>query len=116
HALLFEPVPFAEHGVGLAHAGRGAEVNLEPAAFLAADQVQELLRSGAGGFGDGHGRSMLRRIGQSEGRSPSRARLRSRTFTRGGAPRIAPDRSVCASMNARTRSSGNLRAAATRPS
>ena len=41
--LLLEPVPFAEHGVGLAHARRRAQVDLEPAPLLAADQVEELL-------------------------------------------------------------------------
>ena len=53
-ALLLEPVPLAEHRVGLAHAGRGAEVDLQPAPLLAADQVEELLGAGAGRV-DGHG-------------------------------------------------------------
>ena len=50
-ALLLEPVPLAEHRVGLAHAGRRAEVDLEPAPLLAADQVQELLGSRSVEFG-----------------------------------------------------------------
>ena len=54
-ALPLEAMPLAEHGVGLAHAGRRAEVDLEPAPLLAADQVEELLGSGAGRFGSGHG-------------------------------------------------------------
>ena len=52
-ALLLEPVPLAEHGVGLADAGRRAEVDLQPSPRLAADQVEELLGGRAGGFGDG---------------------------------------------------------------
>ena len=43
HALGLEPMPLAEHRVGLADAGRRAEVDLEPAPRLAADQVEELL-------------------------------------------------------------------------
>ena len=53
--LRLEPVPFAEHRVGLAHAGRRAQVDLEPAPRLAADQVQELLGSRAMEFRGGHG-------------------------------------------------------------
>ena len=53
--LLPEPLPLAEHRVGLAHAGRRAEVDLEPPPLLAADQVEELLGRGAGRL-DGHGR------------------------------------------------------------
>ena len=47
-ALPLEAVPLAEHGVGLADAGRRAEVDLQPAPLLAADQVEELLGSRAG--------------------------------------------------------------------
>ena len=55
HALPLEAVSLAEHGVGLAHAGRRAEVDLEPSPLLAADQVEELLGSGTGRFDDRHG-------------------------------------------------------------
>ena len=50
-ALPLQPMPLAEHGVGLADAGREAEVDLEPAPLLAADQVEELLGGRASGFG-----------------------------------------------------------------
>ena len=43
-ALPFEPLAFLQHLVGLADAGREAEIDLEPAALLFADQRQELLR------------------------------------------------------------------------
>ena len=46
HALLLEPVALLEHLVGLADAGREAEVDLQPAALLLADQRQELLGVG----------------------------------------------------------------------
>ena len=45
-ALLLEPLPLAEHRVRLADARRRAEVDLEPAPLLAADQAEELLGRG----------------------------------------------------------------------
>ena len=43
HALSLEAVALLQHLVGLADAGGKAEVDLEPAALLVADQRQELL-------------------------------------------------------------------------
>jgi len=43
HALALEAVALLEHFVGLADAGREAEVHLEPAALLLLDQRQEVL-------------------------------------------------------------------------
>ena len=42
--LLNEPLPFLQHPVGLAHAGRKAEIDLEPAALLLANQAQKMFR------------------------------------------------------------------------
>ena len=47
HALLLEPLPLLEHLVGLADAGGEAEVDLQPAPLLLAEQRQELLRARA---------------------------------------------------------------------
>ncbi len=58
--LRLEPVPLAEHRIGLAHAGRRAEVDLEPAPRLTADQVQELLGSRSLEFRRGHGKRSQR--------------------------------------------------------
>ena len=44
HALLLQALAFLQHLVGLADAGGEAEVDLEPAALLLADQRQEMLR------------------------------------------------------------------------
>ncbi len=43
-ALLFEALRFLQHLVGLADAGREAQINLEPAPLLFADQRKESLR------------------------------------------------------------------------
>ena len=45
-ALPPQAVAFLEHVVGLAHAGGEAEVDLQPAALLAADEVEEQLGLG----------------------------------------------------------------------
>ena len=45
--LRLQAVALAEHGVGLADAGRRAEVDLEPAPPLPADQTEELLGVGS---------------------------------------------------------------------
>ena len=58
-SLGLQPVSFAEHRVGLAHAGRRAHVDLEPAARLSADQVQELLGTGSLQLRTRHGRLFL---------------------------------------------------------
>src|SRR5262249_13410319 len=44
HALLLQALPLLEHFVGLADAGGEAEVDLQPAPLLVADQRQEALR------------------------------------------------------------------------
>ena len=46
-AVLPQPIAFLEHVVGLAHAGGEAEVDLQPAALLAADEVEEQSRAWA---------------------------------------------------------------------
>ena len=48
HALPLEPLALLQHLVGLADAGGEAEVDLEPAALLLADQGEELLGSAGG--------------------------------------------------------------------
>ena len=45
-ALPPQPVALLEHVVGLAHPGGEAEVDLQPAALLAADEVEEKLGLG----------------------------------------------------------------------
>src|SRR3984893_14413895 len=82
-ALIAKLVRLFEHPPGLADAGRGAHVNLEPALALLSDQVKE-------GFGRG---ALLSHIGKSiyaavrSQRAPvpsrSRVRLRSRTLMPG---------------------------------
>ena len=42
-ALPPQPVSFLEHVVGLAHARREAKIDLQPAALLAADEIEEKL-------------------------------------------------------------------------
>ena len=44
HAALLEPVRLVQHAVRLAHARRGADVDLEPAALGPLDQLEEVLR------------------------------------------------------------------------
>ena len=115
-ALRLEPMPFAEHRVGLADAGRRAQVDLEPAPRLTADQVEELLGGRAMEFRRrAWNRSPARsRSTDHSAESPAPCRApgsSSSTLTRGGAPRIAPDRFVMRSIRARTRSIGDARAA-----
>ena len=52
--LPAQPIAFLEHVVGLAHAGGEAQVDFEPAALLAADEVEERLGLGLE-FVAGHG-------------------------------------------------------------
>ena len=52
--LLLQPLAFPEHGVCLAHAGRRAEIDLEPTPGLTADQVEELFRGGSAWLHVGH--------------------------------------------------------------
>ena len=52
-ALLPQAVSLLEHFVGLAHAGGEAQVDLQPAALLAANQLKETFRIGMRGVG-GH--------------------------------------------------------------
>ena len=56
HALALEAMGVLEHLVGLADAGREAEVYPEPAALLLANEVEEMLRIAAGRV-SGQGRS-----------------------------------------------------------
>ena len=120
HTLGFEPVSLAEHRVGLAHSGRRAEVDLEPAARLPADQVEELLGGRAMEFRRRHGRLSLDRARMRHLDQRIRAlalvqgQVQASTLTRGGAPRIAPDRLVSRSIKARTFSMGRPRLDATR--
>src|SRR5262249_59826041 len=53
HPLLLQPLRLLEHLVSFAHARGEAEVDLQPAALLAADQGQELLWRWASAVGGG---------------------------------------------------------------
>ena len=81
-ALPLQTVRLLQHLVGLADAGGEAEVDLQPAALLLANQAQEVLRRRAGGVA-GHG------IPPSSVRG---CRVPSRHMCDGGHRAWAPDR------------------------
>ena len=114
--LCFQAVTLAEHRVGLADARGRAQIDLEPAPRLTADQVQELLGTGSLELGAGHGRLSLPRRRDQRRRllALSSARFKSSTLTRGGAPRIAPDRLVRRSIRRADRVDRQSPALATR--
>ena len=114
-----------QHLVGLADARRGADEDLQlaDAPLLAAGRLEQGVRRGAlvevaPLVGHRQHRSVARDAARSAlslraGRDPS-ARLSASTFTRGSPrrPRMRP--SICSATSWRTRSSGMLRALATR--